>query len=88
MATVYHNEVKITQVHIYARESEQDWETISKELQEHKEIWVHADYETFYGWGFTRWLHTQLDSLNCTCECIENDCREGFPKVFHIKLNS
>ena len=88
MATVYHNRIKVDRVDIYARESEQDWETISKELQEHKEIWVHADYETFYGWGFHSWLKEQLKSLNCTCECIENDYKGGFPRVFHIKLNN
>lgn len=45
---------------------------------------VYNTHETFYGWDFENDLHRALKGENYDIKCVENDCKEGFPKKFVI----
>lgn len=49
-------------------------------------ITVHADYETFYGFGFGDWLEKQLQDIPHKTEVTGYDCWYGFDKTFKVTI--
>ena len=71
---------------VCCRQEPEKLKEIREELLAGRSVMVYNEYETFYGWGFDRWLRDGIADIPCDVEVLSvnhfADC--GYPWTYRI----